>query len=152
MGHTYSQQPIDNQTYDNQIYDNQIYDNQIYDNIVIDNTEQTVVETMCRIKDALNQEHASEITEINTSDLEKINKRIRVLECRNKLLSELLKAETSNYDSLRKQADDLALENKMLRKRIEQDKISRKCEDEDEDYFDMDQIDPVVILGMMTLV
>ena len=67
--------------------------------ILVENiTKQIEVETICKITE-------------NT-----LVKRIKVLECRNKILSELLKAEASNYDSLKKLTDDLLLENQMLRK------------------------------------
>lgn len=86
----------------------------------------------------------------DTKEIEKLNKQVKVLECRNRLLSELLKAETSNYNSLRRVADDLLLENKMLRKSAK-DRHSYDDDDNDNES-DTDALDPIVILGLMTMV
>lgn len=142
----------ENQMPENQMPENQTSENQTSDNQSVTENDILAVKT---IKDTLDQQSESNQTNEQTECIKKLNKQIRILECRNRLLSELLKAEISNYDSLRKVADDLLLDNKMLRKKLEERKTDSESDYEipclDSDY-EISCIDPFVILGMMSFV
>ena len=152
MGHMHSIHSEQEQVLENRVIKISI------DDISVNEIEKTAIQTICKINNEMKLKDSYNESLLKENETEKTNKKMKILECRNKLLSELLKAETSNYDSLRKVADDLLLENKMLRLRKITEKKKRKTEDnesenesENENESDYD-IDTIMVHGMMSLV